>query len=71
MHESSTSGTFLSSQRVKVPHILLKLERQLFHPNFPLILDKLSWKTSVLVRSEILELYFNTSIDYHVFSGQI
>ena len=38
---------------------LLEVPLQQFYPNFPLIYKKVSWKTSPLVRSEILGLFGN------------
>ena len=39
-----------------------------FYPNFLLIKETLSWKTSLLVRSEILGLFGNTLTDDHMYS---
>ena len=39
---------------------LLKSARQHVYPKFASILYRLSWKTSLLVRSEILGLFVNT-----------
>ena len=60
MSKRSCFRTPLSSQRVSEFEILLKPARHNFHPIIPLIKDNLSWKTSFLVRSEILGLFVNT-----------
>ena len=39
---------------------LLKSAQQQFYPIFSSFLDKLNWKTSPLVRSEILALFVST-----------
>ena len=71
MPESSTFRTSFPSQRVNGSQILLKPERQSFRPNFPLISDELNWKTSVIVKYQILEMFFNTSTVFHIFFRQI
>ena len=71
MRESSCFRIPFHSQSVKVSQTLLNPERQGFHPNLPLIWNKLIWKTSGLVRSKILELFFNRLTAYHIFSRQI
>ena len=63
MSESSCFRTTVSGHSVHEFQTLLK-------PNFLLISGNLSWKTSVLVRSEILELFFNTFTFYHMYSYQ-
>ena len=56
------------SKRVHSYQTLLKLALQHFCPNFPLIQDKLIWKTSLLVRSKILGLSDNTLTANHMYS---
>ena len=60
MPERSCFRTPFQSQGVHRSQTLLKPSLQQFYSNFPLIQDKLSWKTSLLVRSEILGLFGNT-----------
>ena len=48
----------------------MKPALQHFYPNFLLISDKLSWKTSLLIRSKMLGLFFNPLIAYHMYSRQ-
>ena len=57
MPESSCFRTALQSERVHVPQTPVKSTRQKFYPKFPLIQDKLSSKTSLLVRPEILGVF--------------
>ena len=52
--------TYFSKQRFRGFETLLKLARHPYYRMFPLIWDKLSWKNSFLVRSEILGLFVNT-----------
>ena len=66
--ESSCFGTPFESQRVHGSQTLLKLTWQHFYPNFSLIQDKLSQKTYILVRSEILVLFDNTLTVSHMYS---
>ena len=47
---------------------MLKSPWHHFHHNFQLIKDTLSWKTSLLVASEILELFGNTLTADHMYS---
>ena len=56
------------SKRVRRSQTLLELPLQQFHPTFPLMQDKLSWKTSLLVRSEILRLFGKTLTADHIYS---
>ena len=57
MPESSCFRTALQSERVHVPQTPVKSTRQQFYPKFPLIQDKLSSKTSLLVRFEVLGVF--------------
>ena len=59
--------TPLENQRVHGFQSLLKSARQTFHPNFRLSQDKLSQKTSLLVRFEILALFGNTLTAAHMY----
>ena len=68
---NSTFRTSSANHRAKGSQTFFKPARQLFHSNLPLISDKLTWKTSVLVKSQILELFFKTFTAYHIFSRQI
>ena len=57
--------TCFGKERVSGYEILLKSVRHHYCRMFPRICDKFSWKTSVLVRSEILGLFVNTlKIEY-------
>ena len=67
MPESSSFRTLFESERVHGCQTLLKPTRQLFSANFPLIQDKLSYKTSLLVRSEILGLFGNALTRDHMY----
>ena len=60
MSENSCFKTPFANQRVKVAKTLLKSSRQHFQPNVPLISNKLSSVSCLLVRSEILGPLFNT-----------
>ena len=53
MQESSHFITPLESERVQGLQSLLKQAPQNVHPEFPLSQDKMSWKTTLLVRCEI------------------
>ena len=65
MPETSCFRTPFESKRVHVSQTLQKSARQHFYLNFELTTDKLSWKTSLSVRSEISGLLGNTfSADY-------
>ena len=68
MPESSHSRTPLESQRVHGLQSLLKSARQHVHLNFPLSQEQLSYKTSLLVRCEILGLSGNTLTAAHMYS---
>ena len=50
--------------------MVLKPPLQQFYPNFPLILDKLSWKTVLLVKSEFLGVFGNTLTGDQMYSGK-
>ena len=69
MSNSSCFRTPFGCQRISGPK-LTKQARQHFLPNCLLIPDILSWKKSLLVRSEILGLCFNTLTAYHMNSRQ-
>ena len=60
MRESSCFGTPFPSQRVHGTQTVLKGVSQVVYPNFPLMQDKLSQKTSLFVRFEILGVFCNT-----------
>ena len=47
---------------------MLKSPSEYLYPKFPLIQDTLSWKTSLLVRSEISGLFGNTLTADHMYS---
>ena len=68
MPVSSSFRTPFASKRVHGSQTLLEFALQHFHPNFPLIKDNLSWKTSLLARSEILGLFGNTLTADHMSS---
>ena len=68
MPKRSCFRTAFGSQGFHELETLLKSAWQDFYPNFPLILDKLSWKTSPLIRSEILGLFVNTLMAAHMYS---
>ena len=70
MPESSCFRTLFRSQCVNGSQNLLKAARQHFYLNFGLFLEKLTWKTSLLVGSEILGLFFNTLAAFHIYSRQ-
>ena len=66
MPEISCFRTPFDSQRIHVSKTILKSARQNFYPNFPLTKDKLSYKTSPSVRSEIAVLIVNTLTADHM-----
>ena len=68
MPVSSCFRTPFARKRVRGSQTLLEIAIQHFHPIFPLIYDRLSWKTSPLVRSEILGLFCNTLTADHMYS---
>ena len=53
-------STPFGNQRVNGFETLLKSARHHYFPTFPRIRDKLSWKKSALVTSEIFRLFVNT-----------
>ena len=57
MPESSCFRTLFASKRGQVSQTLLEPALKQFNPNFPLIEEKLRWKTSPSVRSEVLGLF--------------
>ena len=60
MSKRSSFRTGFGKQRVRRFETLLKSTRHHHYRMFPWIWDKLSWKKSFLVRSEILGLFVNT-----------
>ena len=60
MSENYCFKTPFANQPVKMAKTLLKSSRQHFQPNVPLISNKLSSVSCLLVRSEILGPLFNT-----------
>ena len=68
MLKNSCFRTPFESQHIHGSQILLESARQHFYPSFRIMQDKSSLKTSVLVRSEILELFGNTFLSDHVYS---
>ena len=68
VHLRSCSGTPFHSKRVHGSQTLLKSPLQHLYPNFRLIWKKFSWKTSLLVRSQILGLFGNTFSADHMYS---
>ena len=62
--------TRLGKERFSGLETLLKSTRQHYYQMFPWIWDKLSWRTSVLVRSEILRLFVNTLTAEYIYSGR-
>ena len=55
----SCFSTPFGNQRVNGFETLLKSARHVYFPIFPRIRDKLSWKKSPLVTSEIFRLFVN------------
>ena len=68
MPKSSYFRTHFESQRVHGHYTLLTRSWQHSYQNFPLMQNALSWKRSLLVRSEILRLFGNTLSSYHMYS---
>ena len=68
MPKSSCFRTPFRSQRVHLCKTLLKSARQHFYPTFPLMQDKLSWKTSLWIRSKISGMLVSTLADDHMYS---
>ena len=66
--ESYRFRTPFQSQGVHGLQSLLKPARHHFHPHFPLIQDKFIYKTSLLVRCEVLGLFRNTLTAAHIYS---
>ena len=69
MPKSSCSGTHSCSQRVHGSQTLLKSARHHFYPDLSLSQDKLSWKTSLWIRSKMVGLFLNTSTADHMYSA--
>ena len=65
---SSCFRTAFASKRLRGCHTFLENVLKHFHPIFALIYGKLSWKTSPLVRSEILRMFGNTLTADHMYS---
>ena len=68
--ESSCIRTPFRGQHVNGSETLFKPARLCFYPNFPLISEKMSCKISLLVRFQILRLFFNMLMAYHMYPGQ-
>ena len=68
MTESSCFKKPFEILHVHGSQTLLKPALQHFYPNFPLIQKKLSWKTSLFFRSEILGLFGNTLTANYMYS---
>lgn len=68
MPKRSSFRTLFGSQRVNGSLTLRKAARHLFYPIFPPFSEKFSWKTSLLVRSEMLGVIANTLTENHKFS---
>ena len=68
MPESSPFRTLFPSRRVAGCKTLLKSPRQHFYSKSSLMWDTLSWRTSLLVRSEVLGLFDNTLTADHIYS---
>ena len=68
MPVSSCFRTLFASKRFHGCETLLEPALKHFHPNFALILDKLSWRKSPLLRSKILGLFGNTLTAEYMFS---
>ena len=68
MPASSSLRTPFVSQPVLGWQKLLISARHNFHSNFPLSQDKLNYKTSLLLRCEILALFGNTLTANHMYS---
>ena len=62
MSKKSSLRAHFGSQRGNGKQTLLKSTRKHCHPIVLSFWDKLKWKTSLLVRSEILELFVNNSL---------
>ena len=60
MSKRSCCRTSFGNERVNGFQTLLRSARHHYQPTFPSIRDKLSWKRSPLVISEILKLFVNT-----------
>ena len=68
MPEKPYFRTAFGNQPVNGQQTLLKSARHYYYPIFPWIRDKLSWKKSALVRSEILGLFVNTLTAEYTYS---
>lgn len=65
MPKRSSFRTLFGSQCVNGSPTLRKSARHLFYPSFPPFSEKCSWKTSLLVRSEMLGVIANTLTENH------
>ena len=70
MYESLCFRTPFGTQPAIGSQTLLEPEREHFYTKLLLISDNLSWKTSLLIISEILGLSFNTLTTYHMYCLQ-
>ena len=68
MPERSYFTTPFRSQQVNGSETVLESARQHSCPNFSSMCDRLSWKLSLLVRSEGLRLFVNTLTAHHKYS---
>ena len=68
MLESSPFRTLFPSRRFAGCKTLLKSPRQHFYSKSSLMWDTLSWRTSLLVRSEVLGLFANALTANHRYS---
>ena len=68
MPKRSSFRTLFGSQRVNGSLTLRKAARHLFYLILPPFSEKFSWKTSLLVRSEMLGVIANTLTENHKFS---
>ena len=66
--KSSSFRTPFESQSVRVSQALLKSAPNRFYPNFLLLQDKLSWKTSLWIRSKMYRLFVKTLTFHHMYS---
>ena len=59
MPVSSCFRTPFANKRIHGTQTLLEHALQRFYPNFPLLYEKVSWKISPLVRSQIMDMFGN------------
>ena len=60
MPVSSCFRTPFANKRIHGTQTLLEHALQRFYPNFPLLYEKVSWKISPLVRSQIMGMFGNS-----------